>query len=908
MMHTLSFWFRSIHKSCWIWVLGCLIVPFLSHGQIRGINRVKPKVVAPKDSAKVAAPTEKDKDSTATPPRRVAKVGDIKSTVKYQAEDSMVFDVKNKCFYLYDKGKVNYSDINLDADRVQVNWATSIMYAEGAPDTTGKVKGTPLFVQGADKYQAQTIKYNFKSKKAIVSGIITQQGEGYLHGEHVKRNPDNTFYVDSAKYTTCNLDHPHFYIKSRKIKMIPGEKLISGPFNLYIADIPTPLGFLFGLFPVTNKQSAGIIIPSYGETRDRGFFLRDFGFYIPIKEYAGLKTTATIYSKGSFGFRNQTTYRKRYGFSGNLNLEFLRFLDGEDGLQRINDQFNFSWNHAPETKKPGKLTASVNVNSGQYQQRVSFNPAQIVSTSYNSTVTYSYTPQSKPYNFSVGTTYRQNIATGVGDLNLPSGTFSLNQFNPFQPKNAPPSNAFHKILASYTVEVQGAMSNAVPNAPSLQGNPRLADAYIRPNQLTFTPSNFPVFFRNMDLGARHSIPVSTTFNLLKYVNVSPNLSYTEFWYGKRYSYQRVNDSTVNVDTTRGFARAFNVSMGASANTRIFGTFFIRKGKLEAIRHTINPSIGYSFSPDLRDPGLGMFQAVNVRGRDQLYPRFPTSRIGGPSPSGRVSFLNFDLNNIVEAKIKQKAADTSENADPSARKTTYVKKPLLNSLRASASYNLQADSLKLSNIALSAQTIVNKFNFQINAVLDPYLTLPYQVDGRRVERRVNTYALSEGRIGRITSWDFTTSTSFNPKTGVSPRKQKPQDPIVNQMLYGSPFAPIDQQFYADFSVPWSLSLAFNYRWSRPTPLAGASVSSIVTFSGDISVTPKWKVSYTSGYDLRLKNFATTTLNITRDLHCWQMTMFVMPFGTFRQYNFTISAKASTLSDLKLQRQRNYRDRI
>jgi len=835
-----------------------------------------------------------------------SKKGDITTTVKYSAADSMVFDVKQKCFLLYRKGKVDYGDISLKADRVKVNWATSLMYSEGAPDTSGKIQGQPLFVQGTDKYVAKKIKYNFKSKKGIVSGIVTQQGEGYLHGENVKRNPDNSFYVDSARYTTCNLEHPHFYIRSRKIKMIPGEKLISGPFNLYIADIPTPLGFIFGLFPVTNKQSAGLIIPAYGETQDLGFFLRGGGFYLPIKDYAGIKILGTIYSKGSYGVNLNNVYKKRYAYSGTMNFDYIRYLRGEEGLQTVNPAYNISWTHTPETKRASRFSASVNINSSEYQQRTSFNVANLVQTSYKSSIQYSYNPTDKPFSVAAQASYDQNTSTKQGNLNLPNVSFSLNQMNPFQPKSRPPKNALDKLNVRYTFNFNNTITNA-PTTEARVAGAYLADKYVKQPQLDFVPNNFGTFFQNADLGARHDIPVTTTFNIFKYFNINPNINYSEFWYGRKYSYSKVNDSTLNIDTVRSFNRAFNISGGASANTRIYGTIFIKRGRLKAIRHTILPNISYSYTPDLRGASFGMFERINVNNRDLILQKFPTSGIGGPSAGGRSSIIGFGINNIFEMKLKAKA-DTGKSTGET-KKTKYEKKPLLNALNISSSYNLAADSFKLGNFNLSAQTIIaNKFNFQFGAVLDPYTYKKLQREnGTEYVRRYDKYSWqTNGNLGRISSFNFTTATSFNPKQGVTSRKAIPQNPLTNQQLYGSPFAPLNQQFYADFSVPWSLNFSYNFNWSRAA-YGAASVTNSVTFSGDISLTQNWKITYGSGYDLKSKVFTPTTMTISRDLHCWQMNIYMVPFGQYRQYNFTIAAKASMLSDLKLNRQRNYRDR-
>jgi hypothetical protein len=858
------------------------------------------------DTAKMVVNDSLVSKDTTNSTKTTKKIGDIKTTVKYNASDSMVFDVKQKCFFLYKKGKVDYGDISLTADRVKVNWATSVMNSEGVADTAGKMQGLPLFIQGSDKYVARKIKYNFKSKKGLVTGIVTQQGEGYLHGENVKRNADNSFYVDSARYTTCNLEHPHFYIRSRQIKMMPGEKIITGPFNLYIADIPTPLGFLFGLFPVTNKQSAGIVIPSYGETQDRGFFLRDAGFYIPVKDYAGIKLLGTIYSKGSYGARLNVVYKRRYKYSGLLNYDYVRYLDGEDGLQVANPQYNITWTHTPETKRAGRFSATVNINSTQYQQRNSYNATNLVTTQYRSSIQYSYMPTNKPFNISAQASYNQNTSTKAGTLNLPNMSFSLNQINPFLPKNRPPSNALHKLNFRYTFNLNNTITNSPVSQAGISGA-KLSDRYVAQPQLDFVPSNFGTFFKNADLGARHDLPFNTNFSLFKYFKLNPEIRYSEYWYGRQYTYTKVDDSTINIDTIRKFNRAYNIQGSIAATTQFYGTFFIRRGKIEAIRHTVIPSVSYTYSPDMRAESFGMFEHVNLKGKELILQKYPNSSIGAPSVAGRTSLISFGVNNTFEMKVKARA-DTGKSLS-STKKAKFEKVPLLRGLSITSSYNLVADSFKLAPFSIGAQTIVgNKFTFQITSVLDPYTYRKIdKEDGNYVVRRYDAYTWNTQRsLGRISNFTFTTNTSFNPKQGVTARKPLPQNPLQNQQLYGTPFAPLNQQYYVDFSIPWSLNVGYAFGWSRPA-YGAANVSSSATFSGDVTVTKNWKISYNSSYDFKAKAFSATSLNITRDLHCWQMTMNTVPFGPFKSYNFTIAVKASMLSDLKLNRQRNYRDR-
>ncbi len=847
-------------------------------------------------------------DSTLVDTLKKKQVGDLKTTVKYVAEDSMVFDVKNKTFYLYKKSKVNYDDISLAADRIKVNWETSIMYSNGVKDSTGKNQGLPLFVQNSDKYVAETIKYNFKTKKGIVSGIVTQQGEGYLHGDSVKRNPDNTLYVSKARYTTCNLEHPHFHIQATKIKMIPNDKLVAGPFNLHINNIPTPLAFPFGFFPTPQKQSAGIIIPTYGEAQELGFFLRDGGYYIPIGDYAGVQLLGSIYTKGSYGLGMRSQYRKRYAYEGSNNIQYYRYLRGDEGLQTKSDEYTINWSHNPQSKGPGRFSMGININSAQAQTRFSTNNNNRISTAFNSTIKYSRNPVGKPFYYSADLTYSQNTSTGTATLTLPQFNFAVNRQQPFKPKNGgTPKTALHKLGVTYSLSANNRINNAPRTAaPFIAGVPFFEDRFIAErNPIAINPANFGVLMRRADIAAEHTLPITTTFSALKYLAITPNFTYSEGWMTRGYNYRQVNDSTLNVDTVNRFTRAFRASGSLTATTRIFGTFFVKRGRLEAIRHTIVPSFGFSFTPDLTSNALGMYDEFVLKGKRVKVPTFNTNAYSGPT-NRRVGSINFGISNQIEAKLKSK--DTTAAKPGEKRKPKFEKKSLLNNLAIGGSYDIYADSNKLSNIGINANTtLFGKLSVVINGTLDPYqYVTTSNAEGRVVtSRRVKNFAYNTGGgLGNITFASLALSTTLDPK-GLSNR------PVAANSLTNAPgseqaFIRNDIYRYVDFDIPWTLSTSYNLSYSKTPFLPGRTVQAI-TAAGDVSLTKKWKIGYNTGYDIVAKTQTITTLDIYRDLHCWQMRLNVTPFGQFRSFNFTINAKASMLQDLKLQRQRSIIDR-
>lgn len=830
----------------------------------------------------------------------------LEAEVKYNAADSVVYDASASKVRLYGNATVDYTNLNLSAAYIEVDLSRSTAFAIGKTDSSGKTLGKPVFTQGSDKYEAESMTYNFKTKKARIQGVVTQQGEGYIHGLSVKKTPENEMYIKNAQYTTCNLEHPHFYIQASKIKVIPGKKLVSGPFNLHFMDLPTPLGFGFGIFPTPKTAASGIIVPIYGEAIDRGFFLRNGGYYWHINDYVDAKVLGDIYSKGSYGLSLLSTYKKRYSFSGNLDLRYSYRQDGDDDLSPIGKDFWLQWTHTPETRGSSSFSASVNLGTSSYNQRNSFSTTNYLSSSFSSNVAYSKTFRGTPFSLGINARQQQNVVTKQVDLELPSLNLNMNRIFPFRGKSGTGKTWYEKISLAYNMSAQNSISNAPSGSNSISGVKVLSEIDpLRDSLLPFESQNFKAILDRGKLGMRHSVPVSTTFSLFKYLQVSPSLSYEEFWYRQRLNYTWIPDQkAVDIDTVRQFSRAFQYGGSVSMQTRIYGLLFIRKLGIEAIRHVMNPSISLNYRPDLSDPKFGMMQEVQIdtTGRTRKISRFAGGIYGGTPAIGESGSISFSLVNTFEMKVR--------NRKDTTKKEAFKKINLLDNLSASGSWNLAADSFQLSNISLSARTtLFNKLNLNMSGVLDPYA---YQAavrnaDGQliRAQRRTKEYAWNAGMgIGQISSFSLAASTSLNPKA--REKKKLKRKSLSIQEERELDFINANPDLFVDFSLPWNLNISYNFNYNKIGYEKSVVIQSL-NFSGDINLTSKWKIGASSGYDFQNKTLVYPNINIYRDLHCWEMRFNWVPMGNRGSYSVDINVKASVLQDLKLSRQRSWFDR-
>lgn len=823
-------------------------------------------------------------DSAFTAPK---KKGALDAEVKYQAEDSIVFDLRQKGARLYGSAQVDYEQINLKAAVIEQNWVSNEVIAMPVTDSVGNLRGKPKFKDGEQEFESRKMIYNFKSKKARISQMVTKEGESYLIGQEVKLNPDQSVYIKNTRYTTCsNTDHPHFYLNLYKAKIIPNKSVVSGPSNMVVEGIPVPLGLPFAIIPTQRGQRSGILPPEYGRSPELGFFLRNFGYYFAINDYVDLALRADVYSWGSFRLNPASQYVKKYKYSGRLSFSFSnqqrgdRFAD--DFVQ--NRDFAINWQHQqdPKANPYGRFTASVDAMTGNFLRNNSFGSNQFLRNQLSSSISYNRNFAGKPYRLSLAARHTQNTQTRQIQLALPEGSFNVNRLEPFKRKSMVGDERWYeKIGFTYRTNFRNNINDF--DSSLFVGN----------------------FLDKMDAGFQHDLPISTSaFVIAKYFQVTPALNYSERWSFRSLerSYERDSNRVVT-DTVRGFFRNYDYSFNLSINTRLYGLKQFNKGKIAAIRHVVNPRLSYSLRPDFSDPSFGFYQEVQTDslGNTQFFNRFERFGFGGPG-IGRQGALNLNVDNNLEAKLRQRT-DTG---------VVMKKIKIFDSFNFSASYNFAADSLRLSPLTFSGRTtFTNNFSLLFGGTLDPYSRT---ANGQRV----NQFLIDQnGKLATLTNANLAFSGSIRPKgkSGTAPRSagnalnDVPMPPPAdeNEAREQDYLRRQSWNQFIDWTVPFSLNFNYTLNFNRSF-VEGIpnTISQAVIFNGDVSLTPKWKIGYNSGYDFTNKRMTTTVINLYRDLHCWEMSFNMVPFGQFRSYTFTINAKARMLQELKLTRRRDWFD--
>lgn len=853
----------------------------------------------PSDSVKQKADSLKNKPK-----------GDIKTTIHYSARDSINSSLDKKMVHLYGDAKVVYGQIELQAEEIVIDYEQSTISAIGTTDSTGRRVGFPVFKDGGQTYETKNMVYNFKTKKAKISEVVTKQGDGFLHGEAVFKNEKNELFSIGNAYTTCNLAHPHFRIIAKKTKAIPGDKLVTGPFYMQFNDVPTPFGFLFGIFPSQRKSASGIIVPVYGEERRRGFFLRRGGYFFDISEYMKLSITTDLYSKGSSALNINSNYNKRYHYTGSLNFSYTNNVstDQIEAPSKSKD-FYLTWSHTPQTKGTGRFSASVTAATGTYTNNnfvglnANLQSARFdqVTRKMSSNISYSKTFPGTPFSLGINMRHNQDLITKQVDLPLPDVSFNVNNLYPF--KQVQSSLFLQNLNVRYSMTGTNQITNNLGRiAKDKSGN---AIDSIAP----FNFQNLPTFIKNSKKGIRHSIPLSTSFKLLKFFTVSPSFNYDEIWYFNRlnWTFDPVKSIPVVKDTVQQFNRVSNYSGGVGITTRIYGTYLFKNknSRIKAIRHVINPSASIGFNPDFSDPKYGYYQRFDVSnpttGVTTYLKSVHEGFIYGSSKSGKSASIGFSVNNNLEMKVR------------SAKDTVDKKIALFNTLSIGGGYNLLADSFKLSTLALSANSNVlnNKINLNLSATLDPYeyRSVPAGVNSSDQpifkEKRFDRYTWSDGKIGRITSANFAFSTNLNPKGQKSDNETRDKISKSNASDADKRVLLQNPDLYIDFDIPWNLRISYNADYQHQVNQK-PKVTQAIRFSGDISLSEKWKVTYNSGYDFQNKQFTQTQFSLNRELHCWQMSLNWTPFGRFQNFFFSIGVKSALLRDLKLDRTRAFQD--
>ena len=842
-------------------------------------------VSTPKDSATLAGDTSARSALEAKLGIRISKDA-LPDVVHATAIDSAVIGIATNLFQLYGDANLKYQETELNAGKVTYNQNTNLITAIPLYDSiqadTAKVK--PSFKQGTEKFTFDKLEYNFKSKRAIVRNARTQYGEGFVHSEQIKRNPDESIYGYKSAYTTCSLDTPHFSIRTKHMKMIPDRIIVSGAANLVIEGVPTPLYLPFGIFPITQSQRSGFQLPSYTLEERRGLGLTNLGYYFYLNDYVDLLVLTNIFSKGSYNVSLVSKYSDRYHYTGGLSFNYGYEKTGEDYEPNsiIQKSFALQWQHSTDPKaRPGRtFNASVNIQKGNYYSRNSYNPNEIVQNIFSSNITYSKNWQGKPYSLTIAALHDQNTQTHQMNITLPSIAFYISQITPFQRKNPIGSPRWYeKITTSYSLSALAKTS--------------FYDTAFRLNTLSLSD------FRK---GMKHSIPVSASYTVLRFVNLSFGVNYNEYWMDQQL-YQYYNNNLGKIDTVlnQGFYSARDASATMQLSTRIYGLKTFKSGKIAGIRHVLTPSLGLNYTPDYAAAPFRYYYQTTTDASGYLQYRSPyeQSVVGEPGLGQHgfyASTINYGLNNNLQMKVRTKK-DTANN-------TKNI--TLIDALSIAGNYNFAADSFKWSPVNLSFRTnILNMINISAGANFDPY-KFDYQ-DGRRVD----VLGIGNGGFVRFNDANISLASSFHSKkkgSGGADSKVKKTDEYTRLMSHNG------YNDYIDFNIPWSLNVSYALTASklyRPTSIGKDTVrftENSIRLSGDFNLTPKWKVTFSSGYDVANKALTITSIDIYRDLHCWEMRLGTIPFGPNKSYNFTLNVKASVLQDLRLLRRRDYRDAV
>lgn len=805
----------------------------------------------------------------------------LEDKVEYSSRDSIRFILEDQMVYLYKNCDLKYQKITLLADYVKINFDTKILYASGLPDSTGKVRGNPEFSDDGEEFRSKEMQYNFDTKKGLISEVITEEGDGFLHGAIIKKMPNDEINIKHGKYTTCNHEDPHFEFRFVKSKVIPDNKIVTGPAYLVIEDVPTPLVIPFGLFPNKKGQRNGILLPTYGESANRGFFFENFGYYLGISDYVDLELRGDIYTRGSWALKARSNYTKRYKFRGSVGLRYAVNITGDPGSVDYskNRDYAINWNHQQSAKaRPNsKFSANVNIVSSKFNQ---FNPtsaSDYLSNTFQSSVAYQTSFAGK-YFLTASLNHRQNVITRDFDLTLPELSFSVNRFYPFRSKErAGKIKWYENISVQYKLNAKNQLNTY--------------------DSLLFTEQ----MWEQLRTGIRHSIPVSSSIKVLKHFNLTNTINFEERWYMKKISRAWRDDTLIqngdtavgylDQDTSQGFFTVRDFSFSSNLSTRLYGMLSFRKGPVAAIRHVLSPTVVFSFRPDFSDPDWGYYDSyIDGSGNEQTYSYYD-GFLYGTAPRGRSGRINFSLGNNLEMKVRSKK-DTL---------TGMKKVVLIENFTISTSYDLAKDSLRWSPLQLSGRTrLFRNLDVSYSSRWDPYAV-------NNQGRRVDQYEIDvNDRLFRFdnSSWRFSLNWRLNQDALQAKRASEEGTEEELRMINENP----DE--FVDFSIPWNLTLSYNLSYitnaEAVTEERESEIIQTLSFNGDVNVTPKWKIGFRSGYDFENRDFSYTSVDIYRDLHCWEMRFNWIPMGPRKSWNFTINVKSAMLQDLKLNRKKDFRD--
>ncbi len=835
----------------------------------------------------------------------------LEAPVHYESSDSMVWIMGGNA-NLYGNGKVTYENIELDASVISMNMDSSVVHAFGRKDSTGTMEGLPVFKDGTTPYETDKMSYNFKTKKGLISNVYTQQGDGFMTGEVAKKDAEGTFYMHQGHYTTCDAEHPHWYINVTRGKVRPGKDVIVGPAYFVVEDVPLPLAVPFGFFPFTDSYTSGFIMPSYGDDSERGFYLKDGGYYFAISDKMDLRLTGEIFTKGSWGLAAASTYAKRYRYSGSFDLNYLVTKEGERNLPdyTVGKNFRIQWSHRQDRKASpnSNFSASVNFATSSYEKSnlySIYNPMLSSQSVRTSSVSYSRTFPEIGLTISGTVNASQNVQDSTVALTLPNLNVSLARLYPFKRKRKMGDDRWYeKISLSYS----GQMSNS-----------------INTKEDKVFKSNIIKDWRN---GIKHNIPISATFQLFDYINITPSFNYTERWYTYKVNQQwDENAMRAMRDTVYGFNRVYNYNMSLGMNTTLYGFYqpagFMKNSRVHTVRHVFKPSVSFNYAPDFGSSHYGYYDTYTYTDEDGEvhlveYSPYESGLYGVPG-RGKTGSIGFDISNNVEMKWRTKS-------------DSLKKISIIDELGASLSYNLAAKEKPWSNLNTRLRLKLSKsYTFSLNAT---WATYAYEFNEKGQVVVGNRTEWSYGRFGRFQGMSQNLSYTFNNQTwskfmrlfksDSTVEEEKPKELTeeelaaqekANRELMATATvkksgrrsgktkdAAVDDEGYMPFKIPWNFTVSYGVIMSEDRS-AQINVKSMrypykftqnMNFSGNIGISDGWKINFTSGYSFENKKLTTTTMNISRDLHCFEMTCGIV-LSPYTSFNFSFRATSQMLAD-------------
>ena len=830
---------------------------------------------------------------------------DITAVVDYDATDSLVFSLDGRTVEMYGGANITYEDIVLEADYIMYEMDNNLVIAHGLPDSTGKIAGNPIFTDANNSFESKLLRYNFKTQKGYIEEVITEQEGGFLHAEQTKKQTNGHIHLKDGKYTTCDAEHPHFYIAITKGISMPGDKIVSGPAYIVLADVPLPLGIPFGFFPNSKTKTSGILIPKYGEEQRRGFYLREGGYYFAMNDYMDMRITGDIYTNGTWGVRVASGYRVNYRFSGSLNLKYFKNITGYkniEGTYNASRDYSIGWSHNQDSRAnpTSSFRASVNLSSSSYDKNHTRNINSVMTNTKQSSISYTKSWPNSPFNLSASLNHSQNSQTNGVNMTLPKVSLNMARINPFKrKKGVGPKRWYEDVQLSYTSILENRISTY--------------------DSLLFTSS----VFDDMKNGYKHTIPLSLNIKpfrktpMLQSFSLTPSMNYNGMLYTKQKykefrGYDEFNGKAIIHDTTVSrisYAHSLFPSFSSGLAPKVYGMYnFTGDGRMEAIRHVMTPTASFSYVPDMEQIQPNYYRAVTDEAGDtlQIYSIYEGQLYGTPTTRGASGSLNFSLRNNIEAKMRSKV-DTIDEVE---------KVKLIDNLNFTTSYTMfQTDTLtpRWRPVSFNGSTRLfkNKLNLSFRGVMDPF-----GYDDTR-SRTTQTYFAQSGKLVRLTTASVSAGFSLKSQqkgkgdSGSDRPDPNEESQLNNPDMAGrDPMAAYDPNMeeyygdYVDFDIPWSLRVDYNFSYTKPKDVS--NIVQTVRASGDFSLSPNWKIGFNTGYDLDRKQFTTTNLSIYRDLHCWEMRISVVPFGTYKSYNFQINAKSTILSDLKYNKRKAWQD--